>query len=139
MPREYILPVGHKSVFFAPEHYANVSGVMDGRVKVGIISDFSWKVHFCFGLMYKSSKIWYLKNGFMVGHDFYLDLSSTSFCKVGFSMDNKLWRVFLASLHAFSSNFINSFKVCWKKHIMKKWRGNYKEKPYFFEYILIIL
>ena len=45
VPHGQMQPVGQESVIRITEHGADVGGVTDGRVKVGVVADFRRKVH----------------------------------------------------------------------------------------------
>ena len=40
-----MLPVAHEGVFLAAEHDADVGGVMDGRIEIGVIPDGRRQMH----------------------------------------------------------------------------------------------
>jgi hypothetical protein len=50
-----VVPIWHQRVFFASEHDADVGGVVDGGVEVGVVSDLRREVHGGVVLRHKSS------------------------------------------------------------------------------------
>jgi len=50
------LPVGHESVVLPTEHDSNIGCVVDRGVKVSVVADVSWQVHFHGGKRNQGSK-----------------------------------------------------------------------------------
>ena len=48
-------PVGHEGILLAPEHDADIGGMIDGGVEVRVVSNLGWKVHCGLTLRHKGS------------------------------------------------------------------------------------
>ena len=75
-----ISPVGHEGILLAPEHDAHISGVENGGVEVGVVSDCGGQMHGGRGLRHEcSGKDENEKCSFSITQEFLHNIFITSF------------------------------------------------------------
>ena len=99
-----------------PKHFSNIWSMNDRRVKVCVVTNFSWKVHCCFWLQNQStaqeySKLELLCNRIILNMICYFFLKSMSSSSVWLPVERRSCKVFLASVQALGPSPMKLFRV----------------------------
>ena len=99
-----------------PKHFSNIWSMNDGRVKVCVVTNFSWKVHCCYCLQNQStaqeySKLELICNRKILNMICYFFLKSMSSSSVLLPVERRSCKVFLASVQALGPSPMKLFRV----------------------------